>query len=136
MSSSPSSKKKSSATANGSSSSTPKPTKTRSNTPVPPYDFGKTIEEAITKFDGPGSHEKVVFACFAAGARQQWAEHLRKMEIEREHVLSEAEIQEARELWRPSVKRRGQHAHIKASKIVGKLSADEKAALLAALSAE
>lgn len=123
-----SSKKKSAASGNG--SSTPKPTTTRSNTPVPAYDFGKTIEEAIAKFDGPGSHEKVVFACFAAGARQQWADHLRKMETEKGHELSEAEIDEARMLWRPSVKRRGQHAHIKASKILGKLSADERAALL------
>lgn len=109
--------------------------KTRSNTPIPSYDFGKTIEEAIDRFDGVEAHQKVVFACFVAGAKQQWAEHLRKIEANLGSPPGEAVIDHERAIWRPSVKRRGMHAHEKASRIIGKLSADERAALLNALQA-
>lgn len=110
--------------------------KTRNTTPIPPYDFGADITEAIHRFDGPGPHEKVVFACFVAGAKQQWAEYLRKEEASRLRKLTDSEIQEMREVWKPTAKRRGLHAVAKAEKIIGKLSADERAALLAALQPE
>lgn len=96
---------------------------------VPAFEFGRSLEDAMTCFS-----PEVIFHCYVVGARQQWAEHLRQLAGEH-GPLSDAEIDAQRAAWKPTVRMRGDAPAEKASKIVGKLSPEEKQALLEALKA-
>jgi hypothetical protein len=94
------------------------------------YDFGKSTTEAVTLFNSDGPYGDVVHDLFCTAAKMQL----------REFVLEEGTtgvvLSAALSKWKPRIKHMGKPPLEKARAVVGKLSAEERAALLKQLQAE
>ena len=119
------------------------------------FDFGDSLAESSSKFDGALAIEKVVHGLFLTAAKQQLRDFvlnllvpaapkprkvrkLKKGELpppahEAPKPLTPAEIQERVNAWKPTIQRRSKATVNKVAKLVGKLSEEEKAAFLAQL---
>lgn len=88
------------------------------------YDFGDTLAEAVEKFG-----EEVVFTRYKAAAVIDLQALMRNMIRAQK---SEDEIREAVSEWKPGVRQlKGKSKEERARELLGKLSAEERAAILA-----
>ena len=92
------------------------------------YDFGDNLDEAVSVYG-----EEVVFSRYKAAAVIDLQAYMRN-QIRAEK--SEAEIRTAVSEWKPGVKQSsGKSKEERAREILGKLSAEERAAILAEFAA-
>jgi hypothetical protein len=93
------------------------------------YDFGRDVGEAIALFNNDGPYGDVVHDLFITAAKMQ----LRAFVLD--GGLTGAALASAVAAWKPEIKHMGKPPLEKAKAIVGKLSPEERAALLKQLQA-
>lgn len=93
------------------------------------FEFGDDIGNAVELFG-----EKVVFGLFVTATKQQLSDYVRKT-LEKNEGLNQTAIQNLVNEWSPAVEKRSAANVKRALKTVNELSPEEKAALLAQISA-
>lgn len=98
------------------------------------FDFGLDIHDAIHRFDGTNTLDKVVFELFVTAATQQLQDFVRstiaKHKKAKKGSLSSAALQELVSAWKPEVMKRSKTNVNKAAAKIAGLSLAERKALM------